>query len=70
MTMPRVAFAVSTSGASPTMVTFSVTAPTCIARLTRAVSETVTRTCERVMVLKPERVAFTSYCPGGSRGRV
>ena len=70
MTMPRVPFAVSTSGGSPTMVTFSVTAPTCMARLTRDVSATLTRTFVRVAVLKPESVALTSYGPGESSGMV
>ena len=60
MTMPSVPLAVSTSGACSTMVMFSLRAPVCRARFTRAVSATVTRTLERVSVVKPARLALSS----------
>jgi hypothetical protein len=68
MVMPSVACEVSTSGASPVTVTASSTAPTAIAMSTRAVSLTRTVMPSRVVVLNPESVALTLYCPGASSG--
>ena len=66
-TMPSVALAVSTSGASVETVTLSSTPPTASFRSTRAVLSTVTVMSSRVNVLNPVSVRLDlDSCPAGA----
>ena len=68
MTVPTVAFEVSTSGDTPTTVALSWMVASSSAKLTR-------KTCctrnsrSRTPVLKPSSSAVTLYAPGGSAGK-
>jgi len=68
MTVPMVAFSVSTSGATPATVVISETVPNSSVKSTR----TDCWTCNsrsRVAVLNPSSSLFTVYVPGGSAGK-
>src|SRR5712692_6587938 len=68
MTVPMVAFWVSTSGETPVTVAVSEIVPNSSVKLTRAVCCTCNST-SRVAVLKPSSSLFTVYVPGGNAGK-
>ena len=68
MTVPMVAFEVSTSGDTPVTVAVSARVPNSSAKLTRTVCCTCNST-SRVAVLKPSSSLFTVYTPGGNAGK-
>ena len=68
MTVPMVAFEVSTSGETPVTVAVSESVPNSSVKLTRAVCCTCNST-SRVAVLKPSSSLFTVYVPGGNAGK-
>src|SRR5712692_5041334 len=68
MTVPMVAFWVSTSGETPVTVAVSEIVPNSSVKLTRAVCCTCNST-SRVAVLKPSSSLFTVYAPGGNAGK-
>src|SRR6266513_1318530 len=68
MTVPMVAFAVSTSGETPTTVAVSASVLNSRVKLTRAVCCTC-NSRSRATVLKPESSVVTVYVPGGNAGK-
>src|SRR5438128_9012998 len=68
MTVPTVAFDVSTSGETPVTSVCSEIVPNSSVKLTRAVWFTCNST-SLVAVLKPSSSLFTVYGPGGSAGK-
>src|SRR5690242_7146338 len=68
MTVPTVAFDVSTSGETPVTNVCSEIVPSSRVKLTRAVWFTCSST-SLVAVLKPSSSLFTVYGPGGSAGK-
>src|SRR6266852_5795441 len=68
MTVPMVAFEVSTSGETPVTVACSEIVPNSSVKLTRAVCCTC-NSRSRLAVLKPSSSLFTVYAPGGSAGK-
>ena len=68
MTVPTVAFEVSTSGDTPTTVALSSRVASSSAKLTRKTCCT-RNSMSRVPVLKPSSSVLTLYAPGGSAGK-